>query len=219
MAQNPVANFSASVTSGCAPLVVTFTDQSTGNPKFWNWDFGNGQLSTAQNPTIVYGDPGVYTVRLVVRNADGTDGITRTNYITVTAAPFAHFTSNISNGCVPSVVQFTDLSTTATGNIVSWNWDFGDGTTSTAQHPQHTYTANGFYTVGLTVKNSNGCEGGVTRVRNIRIFSGVTPDFANSIPATCRPPFAIDFKNETSGPGTVSYTWQLGNGITTSDKD
>jgi gliding motility-associated-like protein len=219
MAQNPVANFTSSVTTGCAPLVVTFTDQSTGNPKFWNWEFGNGQLSTVQNPTIVYGDPGVYTVRLVVRNADGTDGITKTNYIVVTAAPFTNFSSNVANGCVPSVVQFTDLSTTATGNIVSWNWDFGDGTTSTAQHPTHTYTANGFYTVGLTVKNSAGCEGGVTRVRFIRIVSGVTADFSNATPVTCRPPFAIDFKNETSGPGTLTYTWNLGNGNTSSDNN
>src|SRR5688572_12958294 len=219
MAQNPVANFTSSVTTGCAPLVVTFTDQSTGSPKFWNWDFGNGQLSTVQNPTIVYGDPGVYTVKLVVRNADGTDGITKTNYITVTAAPFTNFSSNVANGCVPSVVQFTDLSTTATGNIVSWNWDFGDGTTSTAQHPQHIYTEKGFYTVGLTVKNSAGCEGGVTRVRFIRIVSGVTADFSNSPPITCKPPFAINFNNETSGPGTLSYTWQLGNGNISTDNN
>lgn len=219
MAQNPVANFTSNVTSGCAPLVVTFTDQSTGDPKFWNWDFGNGQLSTVQNPTIVYGDPGVYTVRLVVRNADGTDGITKTNYISVTAAPFTNFSSNIANGCVPSVVQFTDLSTTVSGSIVSWNWDFGDGTTSTAQHPQHTYTDNGFYNVGLTVKNSAGCEGGVTRVRYIRIVSGVTADFSNTTPITCRPPFTINFNNETSGPGTLTYTWQLGNGNISGDNN
>jgi len=50
MAQAPVANFTASVTSGCSPVSVTFTDQSTGSPKFWNWDFGNGVTNTSQTP-------------------------------------------------------------------------------------------------------------------------------------------------------------------------
>ncbi|MFI5185580.1 MAG: PKD domain-containing protein, partial [Chitinophagales bacterium] len=66
-AQVPVANFTASATSGCSPLKVTFSDQSTGNPTSWDWDFGNGQLSTVQNPTVSYAQPGTYTVTLVVK--------------------------------------------------------------------------------------------------------------------------------------------------------
>ncbi|HSC36679.1 MAG TPA: PKD domain-containing protein, partial [Chitinophagaceae bacterium] len=76
--QNPVAAFTSNKTSGCGPLSVSFTDQSTGNVKFWNWDFGNNTLSNQQNPTISYAAPGVYTVKLVVRNANGADGITKT---------------------------------------------------------------------------------------------------------------------------------------------
>ena len=93
-AQTPVANFTANSASGCGPLVVIFQDQSTGNPKFWNWDLGNGQLSNLQNPTAVYSVPGKYTISLVVRNASGTNGITKTDYITVFPSPVASFTAD-----------------------------------------------------------------------------------------------------------------------------
>ena len=57
-AQAPVANFSATPTSGCGPLTVRFTDLSTNNPTFWSWDFGNGQVSSNQNPNVTYTSPG-----------------------------------------------------------------------------------------------------------------------------------------------------------------
>ena len=126
-AQVPVANFTGSPSSGCAPLVVSFTDQSTGNPKFWNWDFGNGQLSNAQNPIAVYSIPGTYTVTLVVRNLDGTNATTKTNFITVFPSPVADFVADITTGCNPVVVNFTDKSTSGAGAINKWEWDFGDG--------------------------------------------------------------------------------------------
>src|SRR5678816_2731282 len=72
-AQDPVANFSANNTSGCGPLRVIFTDLSTGAPSSWSWDFGNGQLSVQQSPTVTYTQPGTYTVRLIVKNASGID--------------------------------------------------------------------------------------------------------------------------------------------------
>src|SRR5215213_10054567 len=97
-AQVPVADFSANRVSGCSPLAITFTDQSTGNPTFWNWDFGGGTLSNLQNPTITFANPGVYSVTLVVRNADGTNGITKTNYITINPSPIAGFTANFTTG-------------------------------------------------------------------------------------------------------------------------
>jgi PKD repeat protein len=79
----PVADFSGSPTSGYAPLDVNFTDLSTGAPTSWNWDFGDGGTSTAQNPSYTYNDPGTYTVTLTATNAYGSDGETKTGYITV----------------------------------------------------------------------------------------------------------------------------------------
>ncbi|HEX7845974.1 MAG TPA: PKD domain-containing protein, partial [Chitinophagaceae bacterium] len=100
--QTPVANFSASVVSGCAPVYVQFTDQSTGNPFSWNWDLGNGQLSTLRNPVGNYTQPGTYTVRLIVRNAAGIDEEVRTNYIVVSPSPQAAFSADITTSCVPA---------------------------------------------------------------------------------------------------------------------
>jgi PKD repeat protein len=217
--QAPVANFSASVTSGCAPLQVTFSDLSTGDPKFWNWDLGNGQLSGAKNPVAVYNTPGVYTVRLVVRNADGTDGMTKTDYITVNPSPYADFTSNLNLTCAPSLIQFTDISVGNGGAITKWQWSFGDGTTSSERNPAKTYSTPGYYTVSLTVTSVTGCFQSMTKPRFIRVVAGVSADFIDSVPQVCRTPIDLKFLNETSGPGNISYNWNFGNGNTSTAED
>jgi len=211
--QNPAANFTANITSGCAPLTVAFTDQSTGAPTSWNWQFGNGQLSTNQNSTVTYNTPGVYTVKLVVRNANGIDDEEKIDYITVYAAPTAAFSANLTTACVPASIQFTDNSTTPPGVTISeWQWTFGDGGTSNVQNPTHTYNANGFYTVSLTVKSGSGCTHTAVYTNYIRIVSGITTNFTFLPPSTCKAPFVVTLQDQSSGPGTLSYTWNLGNG-------
>ncbi|NQU84228.1 MAG: right-handed parallel beta-helix repeat-containing protein, partial [Mariniphaga sp.] len=133
------ADFSATPTSGIAPLTVNFTDLSTGNPTSWEWDFENdGTIdSYVQNPEWVYNEPGTYTVSLTV--SDGTDlsdTEIKADYITVIAVgPTAGFTSDVTSGDAPLAVNFTDQSTQGTGIIDEWSWDFGDGNNSTLQNP------------------------------------------------------------------------------------
>ena len=79
----PVAAFVGVPTSGTVPLTVVFTDQSTGSPTSWSWAFGDGGTSTLQNPSRTYTVAGSYTVMLTATNASGSDGETKTNYITV----------------------------------------------------------------------------------------------------------------------------------------
>jgi outer membrane protein assembly factor BamB len=81
----PVANFTASVTSGATPLFVRFTDFSTDYPTNWSWDFGDGATSTLQNPTHVYLANGTYTVNLTATNPSGSGTVSKTDYITVMA--------------------------------------------------------------------------------------------------------------------------------------
>ncbi len=81
----PVADFSGSPTSGSSPLNVSFTDLSSGNPTSWSWTFGDGGNSTAQNPSYTYNSIGTYSVSLTATNANGSDGVTKTDYITVSA--------------------------------------------------------------------------------------------------------------------------------------
>ncbi len=80
----PTANFSGSPTSGVAPLAVNFTDSSTDAPTSWSWTFGDGGSSTDQNPSHSYTTAGTYSVSLTASNTYGSDGLTRTDYITVT---------------------------------------------------------------------------------------------------------------------------------------
>ncbi|WP_141241777.1 PKD domain-containing protein, partial [Methanosarcina spelaei] len=107
--------------SGKAPLTVTFTDKSTGTPTKWQWNFGDGSKSFVQNPTHKYSKSGVYTVSLTVKNAKGSNTVTKTDYITVITKPIANFTSSVTSGKAPLTVTFTDKST---GTPTSWKWSF-----------------------------------------------------------------------------------------------
>jgi PKD repeat protein len=146
----PVTAFTASPTAGLAPLTVQFTDTSTGSPTSWAWTFGDGGTSSEQNPQHTYTAPGLYTVTLTATNEYGSDTETKTDYITVYGPVTAQFTATPTAGLAPLTVQFTDLST---GGPTSWLWTFGDGNTSTAQNPQHTYTTPGTHTVTLTASH------------------------------------------------------------------
>jgi PGF-pre-PGF domain-containing protein/uncharacterized repeat protein (TIGR01451 family) len=150
----PVANFSSNVTEGSAPLSVQFTDSSE-NADEWNWDFGDGSDSTDQNPVHVFSTAGNFTINLTVSNVNGTDSIESTISVTESPVlPVANFTSNVSSGSVPLTVEFTDSSENAT----AWNWDFGDGNSSTDQNPLHVFPTAGTYTVNLTASNLNGTD-------------------------------------------------------------
>ncbi len=208
------AQFSANPTSGCTPLVVNFTDLSTGNPTSWRWDLGNGTISFLQNPSVTYFIPGQYNIKLVVQNAGGKDSIIKSQFITIFAQPVVDFSASPRSGCFPLPVQFTDLSTTGNGTITSWQWDFGDGNFGNTQNPVHTYTAAGNYNVSLVVTNSNGCSRSLTKTQYILIANGTTADFSNSTSNSCTPPVSINFQNLSSGTGVLTYLWNFGDGGT-----
>ncbi|WP_141241773.1 PKD domain-containing protein, partial [Methanosarcina spelaei] len=113
------------------------------NATEWKWNFGDGTTSTQQNPTHKYSKAGTYTVNLTVKNAAGSNTVTKTGYIQVTEKLVANFTSSVTSGKLPLTVTFTD---TSTGTPTKWKWSFGDGTTSTQQNPIHKYSKAGTYT-------------------------------------------------------------------------
>jgi Cysteine protease len=166
-----LANFSANPTSGSAPLNVAFNDTSTGTPTKWKWNFGDKGTSTLQNPTHKYSKTGNYTVSLTVSNAAGSNTTTKPNYITVVAKPVANLASNVTSGKVPFTVFFTDKSS---GSPTSWNWDFGDGATSTDKNPTHQYLEEGSYTVKLTVTNAVG-NNTVTKTNYVKATTSTRP--------------------------------------------
>jgi parallel beta-helix repeat protein len=202
----PVANFNSSITSGKAPLNVVFTDTSTGTASSWIWDFGDGSKSFVENPTHKYSKAGTYTVNLTVKNAAGSNTVTKTEHIKVTAKPAANFTSSVTSGKAPLNVKFTD---TSTGTPVTWKWTFGDVTSSTQQNPVHKYSKAGTYTVILTVKNAVGSNT-VTKTDYIKVTEKPVAQFSAS-PTSGKAPLTVAFTDKSTGTPT-KWKWNFGDG-------
>jgi len=210
------AAFSANPLAGCSPLTVQFQDMSSGNPTTWKWDLGNGTISFFQHPSTVYYVPGTYTVKLIVTGAQGTDSVIKQQYINVYGAPSPDFRASDSTGCFPLSVQFTDLTPSSAGPLSAWQWDFGDGNTSSLQNPSHTYEHAGNYTVTLQVTTDKGCHQSIARKQYIRIASGVMSSFTDTATQNCRAPVQVQFAANSTGPGTLSYQWDFGDGSSSS---
>ena len=206
----PVANFAAPVVSGASPLIVEFTDLSVGVPTNWGWDFGDGTTSNERCPTHVYTDSGTYSVSLTVSNALGTDELTRTDYVAVDVIPpVADFTADPTSGLSPLPVQFTD--TSRGGHPTSWSWDFGDGGTSSAQHPNHLYAGSGTFTVELTVSNAFGTDS-LTRWNYI-VTDFIPPDAEfSATPTTGNSPLLVQFTDESTAGAATTWSWYFGDG-------
>ncbi len=200
----PTADFS--FVSGCTPAVI-FTDLSTvaaGSVTAWNWNFGDFATSTLQNPSHAYNFAGSFTVRLIAGMGLGcTD--TMTHVINVQAVPVADFAS--PDVCEGVVSQFQDLTYLSSGNIVSWDWDFGDGNTDTQQNPTNSYSPFGTYTVTLSVVSDSGCID--TYSRDIEIFENPVAAFAGQNGCVGVP---INFSNNSSiSSGNISlWHWDFG---------
>ena len=207
------AGFTGTPQSGCSPLVVSFTDNSTGPVTTYFWDFGNGNTSTLQNPAAVYVNPGTYTVSLTVSDGTNNDTQTLTNYVTVFQNPTAGFTSTPPAGCAPLTVCFSDNSTPGDGTINQWLWDFGDGQNSTQQNPCHTYPNPGNYTVTLVVTDDNGCSNTTLITNYVSVSNTPTVAFTGSPLAACDPPLNVTFTNNSSGgQAPLTFDWDFGDG-------
>ncbi|MDQ1255245.1 MAG: hypothetical protein QG646_4524, partial [Euryarchaeota archaeon] len=203
---SPVANFTAAPVLGTKPLNVQFTDISTGTPTSWKWSFGDGTYSTKQNPSHIYSKRGKYTVSLTVKNTLGRNTIKKTNYIDVEVFPVANFLAYSTVGKVPMKVKFIDKSR---GDPTSWNWDFGDGNTSTEQNPTNVYGAVGRYNVTLTVTNAAGTNS-TTKYGYIDVEASLVAEFSASSTLGVRP-LNVQFTDMSVGVPT-SWKWSFGDG-------
>jgi PKD repeat protein len=206
----PVASFEAAPRSGPAPLTVVFTDTSTGTITAWNWDFGDGITGTLQNPTHTYTTPGTYTVTLTVSGPGGSDTETKADYITVAyPPPQADFTASPRSGVAPLEVHFTS---TVTGVVTAYAWNFGDGGTSAEPNPTHTYQSAGSFGVTLVVTGPGGTAQ-VVKPGYITVSpppSAPTATFSASV-VSGTAPLTVTFTAVTSG--TVEYWhWTFGDG-------
>ncbi len=200
--QPPAAGFSANPPVGCAPLSVTYTDQSTNNPTSWSWSFPGAVPSSSaqQNPTVSYLVPGSYNATLVATNAAGSSTLSQTGVVEVLGLP----TSSFSFTTIGLTVIFTN---TSTGNATSWFWDFGDGQTSTEQNPIHTYATDGFYNVTLTA--SSPC-GGTPTTLVLPVFTPPSAAFSAN-PQTGCAGMTVSFTSLSSSNST-GWLWSFPGG-------
>ena len=172
----PIAEFSATQKSGRVPVKVQLADSSLGKVESWSWDFDNDGVvdSTTQNPWYTYDKPGNYTVRLTVQGPCGSSSKTIREYLRFDSKGCqADFFAD-SESVVPiTPIRFFDQSE---GDIIAWEWDFdGDGTIDTTEcNPVHTYTADGTYSVSLTIRTPD-CEDTLTK-----------HDYIQSYPCYCQ---------------------------------
>jgi|GEM_PF-1926962 PKD repeat protein len=164
-----------------APLTVDFTSSPSGGtgPYTFAWTFGDGGTSTDQNPDYTYVSTGTYSAYVVVTdslNATGTSAV-----LEVSIGPFEAFASATPTyGNAPLTVAFTGSSTGGDSPVVSYAWTFGDGGSSSAQNPSHTYAAAGTYAVLLTVTNASGAT--ATAAAVVTVFGPlVTPTYVQSV--------------------------------------
>lgn len=212
------ADFLASQVSGEAPLTIQFTDASTGPVTSWLWEFGDGSTSSDKDPFHTYSGAGIYDVALTVSNGTVPVSAAKDDYITVTEKNIvpvveASFNSNVTSGKAPLTVRFEDRSS---GGPTSWKWDFGDGTSSTAQNPVHTYTVAETYSVTLIATNGTVSDD-ITESNYITVGSGPTASFSAS-PLEGEAPLTVQF-TDTSTESVTYRLWEFGDGSTSNAKN
>ncbi|PCJ82409.1 MAG: hypothetical protein COA57_13340 [Flavobacteriales bacterium] len=153
----PKASFHADITEACEGEKIQFYIEENDVPGAYRWSFGDGQYSSKANPSHTYIKTGTYTVKLSIKSLidDKSDAHTVPQMITVYSNPSADFywAESSTRNHDPSITFESTGS-----DAIEWNWDFGDGQTSTQHNPQHIYNKKGTYTVNLTVKNTYGCN-------------------------------------------------------------
>ncbi len=200
------------------PLMLFFYDGSYGSQTVnsWFWEFGDGSSSTQQNPTHTYATTGSYSVSLSIVADSCTSTEIYVVYVDTTGFPDCQADFYYDQSWTdPMTFSFYDYSFSI-DPITSWLWDFGDGSTSSLQNPQHTYITPGFYEVSLIIE-AGFCIGSL--VYYIYVDTTSFPDcqadfYYNQDP--WNPMSFYFYDNSYSIDPITSWLWDFGDGNTSS---
>lgn len=214
----PQANFTSDVV--CEGDVTTFTDLSvpvSGAITNWSWNFGDsGPGSNVQSPTHTYAVDSTYNVTLIITNTAGCKDTITFQAVNV-ALPVVSFAADTLAACPMLCVNFTDSTTTATGSIVQWTWNFGDSTaTSGMQNPSHCYSIPGTYTITLTTMNNSGCVNTTVIPDMITVYPVPHASFTATPQTTTVVNTVVNF-TDLSSADVVVWNWNFGDPSTTID--
>lgn len=179
--ESPIAEFTISAPSGCEDIRINFLNNSQ-HSDFYEWNFGNGNVSTDPSPAHTFLDDGRYVIVLRASAANGCPSDTARAEVVVYPKPTADFAFDNPRDCgAPAEVVFTNRSIGA----LDHSWDLGDGATTDVTSPVHTYTGIGEFPIRLEVANEYGCRD--TSVQTIDIFGRPLADFDVSVGEGCHP--------------------------------
>ncbi|MBW8049551.1 MAG: PKD domain-containing protein [Cytophagales bacterium] len=206
----PAAGFTYSASN----LTVNFTDLSTPAVCItsWLWDFGDGNTDTIQNPSHTYAAVGTYNVCLIISTFAGIDTLCYSNVTVVGGSGCsAGFSYSVDS---TNTAWFTDTSS-GTGGVIAWYWDFGDGSAdSLQQNPSHTYAVADTYWVCLTIWDSSNCTNIWCTTVITTIINCNNPPVANFTYTIPSPYTANFFDASTPVACITSWSWDFGDGNT-----
>jgi PKD repeat protein len=176
----------------------------------YEWDLGDGSTGSAAVVSHTYAKPGNYTVRLTVRDDDGSEARTLAN-ITIIDKPPEAFASAVSSGAVTmKKIAFRGDESTDMEGPITYLWDFGDGNSSTEADPQHAYFRTGTYKVTLTVKDTSG-QSDKVELEPIKVFNRLPKaDFRTFGNFTLNGTVYFDATNSSDPEGSIVYSWEFG---------
>ncbi|HEV7454967.1 MAG TPA: PKD domain-containing protein, partial [Candidatus Saccharimonadales bacterium] len=213
----PAAAFTGTNTTACKPPLTTSFSSNVAGATSYQWFFGDGGTASGAQPSHTYTTSGSYDVTLIVTNAAGcTDTLLKPGFVRI-LPPAISIANTPAEGCVPLTYQPV-VNIQSVDPITSWSWDFGDGFTSTAALPVHTYTNPGTYTLKVIFTTSGGCTDSLTIVNAVRVGIRLQPNFSATPRDACafQP---IRFSDLTLGGNADSWFWQFGDGGTSIDQN
>jgi PKD repeat protein len=165
----PSADFNPNSLTQCLngnSFVFANSSVISGGTMTYEWNFGDNSTSTQNNPVHTYLSEGTYSIKMIATSNNGCkDSSTKT--ITVYPKPTPSFTISASSQCINgNSFSFSNASAISSGTM-SYDWSFGDNSTSTQANPVHVYATSGNYTVKLVVTSNNGCKDSVSQTINV----------------------------------------------------
>ncbi len=198
----PFPNFTYMTTDPCYNPMNAYFQNNSIYAKKYDWNFGNGQLSSETNPTATYFKAELYNVDLIATNKfECKDTIRKT--VRMNQKPKAQFSMDKDKGCIPLSVSF--LNESLYGNYSKWNFD--DGNTSSNTSPTNLFTKVGELSIELIMENTLGCKDTVRH--KLTTLPIPVPAFNFTTTDPCYIPMITKFNNQSSG--AVGYAWNFGN--------
>ncbi len=224
----PRANILIKNDNVCAGNEINYQDETyfdytfdTTGVIYWDWQFGDGDISDEKNPSNVFDVGGNYLTKLRVETSFGC--IDSTQIITIVHYnPSADFSVDSLEGCSPMCVTFFDKSRVKSGDSMTYNWVFGDGDIIDEVNPTHCYKANDggdfeTFIPKLEVETSNGCRSSIVSEEYITLYSNPIADFnvdAYSV-SMLRP--VVELYNTSIGG--IEWNWDFGDSTYSSEMD